>query len=132
MSRIVSVSDRQLRPAVATHVAVRAGRAELGEDPFPVHRVEMDIVLQPHAGDFDDAVRNTARAIARVPGVGFAIESFLGERIHETLAGDAAPIVVKVIGDPKKATRVTKKIFGFYGFSVRSDYYSGGGASGSW
>jgi CzcA family heavy metal efflux pump len=96
--RLAAQVDGQLRPAVATHVAVRAGRAELGEDPFPVHRVEMDIVLQPHDGDFDDAVRNTARAIARVPGVGFAIESFLGERIHETLAGDAAPIVVKVIG----------------------------------
>jgi hypothetical protein len=40
--------------------------------------------------------------------------------------------VLKATGDPKKALKVTKKIFKFYGFSVRNDYYSGGGASGSW
>lgn len=96
--RLAERVDAQLRPELASHIAVRAGRAELGEDPFPVHRVEMDVVLQPHDRDWEEMVQDTAERIARVAGVGFAIEGFLGERIHETLAGDAAPLVVQVLG----------------------------------
>jgi Cu/Ag efflux pump CusA len=96
--RLAQRVDAELRPELASHTAVRAGRAELGEDPFPVHRVEMDVVLQPHDRDWETLVQDTAARIARVPGVAFAIEGFLGERIHETLAGDAAPLVVEVLG----------------------------------
>ena len=37
--------------------------------------------------------------------------------------------VLKWTGDSKKALKVTKGIFEAYGFSVRNDYYSGGGAA---
>jgi hypothetical protein len=48
------------------------------------------------------------------------------------ISAAAGVAVLKVTGSNKKALAVTKGIFKFYGFSVRGDYYSGGGASGSW
>jgi hypothetical protein len=48
------------------------------------------------------------------------------------ISAAAGVAVLKATGSNKKALAATKKIFKFYGFSVRNDYYSGGGASGSW
>ncbi len=95
--RIAGRLDAQLRPTPAAHVAARAGRAELDEDAAPIHRLEIDLVLAD-AGDWD-ALRSDAEArIGRVPGLGFAVEGFFSERIHEVLSGETAPVVVKVIG----------------------------------
>ena len=97
-ARIAGLVDRQARPEVAVHVAARAGRAELDEDAAPVHRIEIDFVISGEGGEWDEVVIDLARHIGAVPGVGFVVEGFLGERIHEILAGDTAPVVVKVIG----------------------------------
>lgn len=95
-TRIGSRIDALVRPAIGSHVALRAGRAELGEDPFPVNRLEIDIVVGSE--DLEEKVDKLRAALASVPGVSFAIEGFLGERVHEILGGEAAPIVVEVIG----------------------------------
>ncbi len=102
--RLGAAVDTKLRPDVALHVAVRAGRSELDEDAAPVHRMEIDVVLRD-AGDreWDQLTADVAKRIGAVPGVGFVVEGFLTERIHELLSGETAPVVVKVIG-PDLAT----------------------------
>ena len=91
--------DLQLRPELADHTASRAGRAELGEDTVPVNRMELDVLLKPgESREWDEIVLDVGKRIGRVPGLGFAVEGFLGERIHEILSGQTAPVVVTVIG----------------------------------
>lgn len=98
-TRLARLVDAQARPVVASHVAARVGRAELDEDAAPVNRIEMDLVLNPdESREWDEIVFDVARAIGRVPGLGFAVEGFLGERVHEILSGETAPVIVKVIG----------------------------------
>ena len=48
------------------------------------------------------------------------------------ISAAAGMAVQKATGSTKASLAVTKGIFKFYGFSVRNDYYSGGGASGGW
>lgn len=98
-TRLAARVDTRARPGVADHVASRAGRAELDEDAAPINRVEMDLVLRP--GDdreWDEVVLDVARRIGQVPGLGFVVEGFLAERIHEVLSGETAPVVVKAVG----------------------------------
>ncbi len=91
--------DARLRPDLASHVAIRAGRAELDEDAAPVHRMEIDLVLKDLGGrEWDAFGAEVAKRIGSVPGLGFVVEGFLGERIHEILSGETAPVVVKVVG----------------------------------
>ncbi|HEX3475106.1 MAG TPA: efflux RND transporter permease subunit [Kofleriaceae bacterium] len=88
--------DALVRPAIARHVSLRGGRAELGEDPYPANRIEIDAVIGSE--EIDARVDALRAQLASIPGISFAIEGFLGERVHEILAGEAAPIVVEVIG----------------------------------
>ncbi|HEU0036132.1 MAG TPA: efflux RND transporter permease subunit [Kofleriaceae bacterium] len=94
--RLARRFDALVRPAVAPHVAIRAGRAALGEDPFPVNRIEVDAVTGSE--DLGDKVEALEAALASIPGITTSVEGFLGERIHEIVGGEAAPIVVEVIG----------------------------------
>ena len=97
-ARLGARIDGQLRPVASVHTAAHAGRAELGEDTLPVNQMEMDVLLKPDAGNWDKAARDLARRIAKVPGITFAIEGFLTERIHEILSGQTAPVVVTITG----------------------------------
>ncbi|HYM96294.1 MAG TPA: efflux RND transporter permease subunit, partial [Candidatus Sulfotelmatobacter sp.] len=97
--RLAARVDQQLRPTVAGHVAARAGRAELGEDTVPVNQVELDALLKP--GDdreWDEIVLDVSKRLGQIPGIGFAVEGFLGERVHEILSGQTAPVVVNILG----------------------------------
>ncbi len=97
--RLAGRIDQSVRPDAALHVSARAGRAELDEDAAPVHRIEMDLVLRPgDSREREEIVLDVARRIGQVPGLGFVVEGFLGERIHEVLSGETAPIVVKILG----------------------------------
>jgi CzcA family heavy metal efflux pump len=111
--RLATRVDAQLRPGVAVHVASRAGRAELGEDPFPVNRVETDVVLYPEdSRDADQLATDVGERMARVPGMSTTVEDFLGERLHEILAGETAPLVVKVSGPDLATLRSTAAAVG--------------------
>jgi len=61
--------------------------------------MEVDLVLE-NLGDreWDALGADVAKRIGSVPGLGFVVEGFLGERIHEILSGETAPVVVKIIG----------------------------------
>jgi CzcA family heavy metal efflux pump len=89
----------QLRPEAVAHVEAHARRAELGEDVLPVYDIEFDLELKPdERRDAEDVVLDVAKRMGRVPGIGFAFEGFLEERIDETLSGALAPVVIRVIG----------------------------------
>jgi Cu/Ag efflux pump CusA len=96
--RLASRVDLQLRPEVASHVGSRAGRAELDEDAAPVHYIEAVVVLASSKGSWAKLSEEVSKRIGQVPGITYAVEGFLGERVHEILAGEISPIVVKVLG----------------------------------
>ncbi|TAK32409.1 MAG: efflux RND transporter permease subunit [Myxococcaceae bacterium] len=97
--RLAGRVDAQLRDGFAPHVAARAGRAALDDDAAPPHRVEMDVLLPPDDDREAEVLgAETAVRIGRVPGLGFVVEGFLGERVHEILSGETAPVVVRVVG----------------------------------
>jgi len=94
----VTQALRQL-PMIRT-VAQRVGRAE-ADDTFGTHSSEFEVdlkALSRHQG------RAAEEEIHRVldqfpPGVTFGVNTFMTERIEETLSGYTAPIIVRVIGD---------------------------------
>jgi Cu/Ag efflux pump CusA len=79
-------------------VAQRVGRAE-SDDTFGPNESEMEVDMKPLSGEAlrtaEDRVREAA---ARVPGITVEVNSFLKERIEETLSGYTAPVVVKIFG----------------------------------
>ena len=106
--RLAGAVDHELRPGVAAHFAARAGRAPLDEDTAPVSRVEADLVLstsEEDGSDHGEMLGEVAERIEHVPGLGVSVEDFLGERIHEVLSGETAPLVVRVAGPDLKVLR---------------------------
>lgn len=80
-------------------VAQRAGRAENADDTMGPHDSEFEVDLKPLKGDEGEAVRGKIqKLLARFPGVYFSIQTFLSERIDETISGAGAQVVVKIFG----------------------------------
>jgi CzcA family heavy metal efflux pump len=81
-------------------VAQRAGRAELGTDTNGTHQSEIDVNLQATNGSQVEAGQDQIRRVlAQVPGAVLTSNSFLTERINETLSGYGAAVVVNVFGN---------------------------------
>ena len=81
-------------------VAQRAGRAELGTDTNGTHQSEIDVNLQATNGSQVQAGQDQIRRVlAQVPGAVLTSNSFLTERINETLSGYGAAVVVNVFGN---------------------------------
>ena len=86
-------------PHVAT-VEQQIGRAELGEDPWGPNRSEFHVELAPLAPAVEAGVEDEIRAtLDAEPGLRTEVLTFLGDRIGETISGDAAEVVVSVFGD---------------------------------
>ena len=99
--RLGLVVTKALRalPAVRA-VAQRVGRAELVDDVNGTHYSEFEVDLKPLSGDEAEAAQAGIRkALAAVPGANFAVNTFLTERIEETLSGYTAPVVVNIFGN---------------------------------
>lgn len=80
-------------------VAQRAGRAYGVVDPAGVQLSEFEVDLGPmSARDRDRALHRIRQALARFPGLTTSINTFLVERIDETISGTTAPVVVNVFG----------------------------------
>ncbi len=95
---LVTVALRAL-PSVR-FVAQRVGRAEQSDDTLGTHHSEFDIDLKPLGGEeMELAQADIRRVLVRYPGVNFAMETCLTERIEETLSGYTASVVVNVFGD---------------------------------
>jgi len=98
MGRIVSAA--LLRDPEVKSIAQRAGRAVLGEDTGGPNESEFDVTVRPSAGEeVDEAQEKIRRILARFPGYDFGLNSFLTERIQETLSGQTADVVVSIFGN---------------------------------
>jgi len=81
-------------------VAQRAGRAELGTDTMGTHESEIDVNLQAIKGTQVQASQDQIRRIlGEAPGAVLTSNTFLTERINETLSGYGAAVAVNVFGN---------------------------------
>ena len=92
------ISDELLKnPAVAS-VAQQIGRAELADDTEGTEYSEFHVKLRASA-DQEKAEDEIRKTFAEFPGFSFSMNSFLAERMEETLAGSTGQVVIKVFGD---------------------------------
>src|SRR4029079_18065730 len=88
----IATKKRPELPYVRT-VAQRVGRAE-ADDVFGPPSSELEIDLKPVSGAVaKEAADGIAEKLADVPGAAVAVETFLTERINETISGYTTPIV---------------------------------------
>ncbi len=81
-------------------VAERIGRAELGDDTLGPNESEFDVSLKPQdRGDVGQIQVELRKTLAKFPGYDFSMNSFLTERINETLSGELADVVIKIFGN---------------------------------
>ncbi|TAN51389.1 MAG: efflux RND transporter permease subunit, partial [Methylococcaceae bacterium] len=76
-----------------------AGRAQRGADTYGSHYSEYEIRLNPAAGTAQQSILDALRAVLQnFPGLLFEANTFLTERVDETISGYTAPVVVNVYG----------------------------------
>ena len=126
------VSKKILGMQGVKSVAQWVGRSPLGADTFGTHYSEFEIELDNLNGDEQDNVLKEIRRLVQTQdedgviktegfvGVNFAINTFLTERIEETISGYNASIVINIFGDnlnsldqdAQKIVHVARKING--------------------
>jgi CzcA family heavy metal efflux pump len=76
-----------------------AGRAERGADTFGTHYSEYEVDLEPMDGPSQQAVLDEIREILEeFPGINSEVNTFLTERIDETISGYTSPVVINIYG----------------------------------
>ena len=81
------------------------GRSKNGADTFGTHYSEFEIEIGPLGGDEQERVLREIRevlggeTVGNFPGLSFGVNTFLTERIEETVTGFAAPFVVTIHGN---------------------------------
>jgi CzcA family heavy metal efflux pump len=76
-----------------------AGRAERGADTFGTHYSEYEIDLDPMDGAEQQTVLDEIREVLEAfPGINSEVNTFLTERIDETISGYTSPVVVNIYG----------------------------------
>jgi len=95
------VDQALLALPVVRSVGQRVGRAELADDTWGPHYSEFEVDLKPGLSgeQAEAALEDVHKALAGFVGVNFAVNTFLTERIEETLSGYTAPVAVKIFGD---------------------------------
>ena len=89
-----------------------AGRAERGADTYGSHYSEYEVRLKPLSGAEQQKVLEQIRAIlSAFPGLLYEANTFLIERVDETISGYTSPVVVNIYGNDlnlldKKAQQV--------------------------
>ena len=80
-------------------VGQRVGRAELAEDTWGPYYSEIEVDLKPLSGDAEEGASNEIRrTLAQAAGLSFSMETFLTERIQETLSGYTASVAADIYG----------------------------------
>lgn len=87
-------------PAVRL-VGQRVGRAELATDTFGTNSSEFEVDLKPglSGAQTEQAQADIRQALAGFVGVNFAVNTFLTERIEETLSGYRAAVAINIFGN---------------------------------
>ena len=81
-------------------VAQRAGRAEQGEEARGTNASEFDLTLKPMGkAKYETAKRQISDIVKKFPGWTTSIDTFLTERVGETISGYRAPVVVNIYGN---------------------------------
>lgn len=94
------ITEALLKIPSVQSVAQRAGRAELGTDTMGTHESEIDVNMKAVNGAQVRATQaGIRRVISELPGPILTSNSFLTERINETLSGYRTPVVVNVFGN---------------------------------
>ncbi len=76
-----------------------AGRAERGADTYGSHYSEYEVDLVPLSGKAQQRVLDSLRHILRsFPGILYEVNTFLSERVDETVSGYTSPVVVNIYG----------------------------------
>lgn len=94
------VSERMLAvPGIAT-VSLQAGRASASEDAWGPERAEAHVELSSGMSGADEVRIEAAlhKLLADFPGVQAEVLTFLGDRIGESVSGEAAPFVLNLFG----------------------------------
>ncbi len=77
-----------------------AGRAERGADTFGSHYSEYEVRLYPADGQQQQHILDTIRAtLDAFPGIAYEANTFLTERVDETISGYTSPVVVNIYGN---------------------------------
>lgn len=80
-------------------VAQRAGRASEVVDPTGVNISEFEVDLKPLSpAEHRRALVNIQQTLAKFPGLITSVNTFLAERIDESISGVTAPVVINVFG----------------------------------
>jgi CzcA family heavy metal efflux pump len=95
---------RQVQKALLALPFVRAtgqrvGRASLSDDTWGPHYSEIEVDIRPGSMDSDVAEARLHQTLAQFAGVTFSTETFLSERIQETLSGYNTSVVVNIVGN---------------------------------
>lgn len=117
----VSEAIRQIKGVQS--VAQWVGRAQNGADTFGTHYSEFEVEIGTLSGEQQERILDEIRQVlgsGSFPGVSFAINTFLTERIEETISGYPAAIVVNIHGDDldaldRDAQAVAKVLAGIQG-----------------
>ncbi|HFD11711.1 MAG TPA: efflux RND transporter permease subunit [Crenotrichaceae bacterium] len=76
-----------------------AGRAERGADTYGSHYSEYEIRLRPLSGIQQQQIHDAIRSIVEnYPGIRYELNTFLIERINETISGYTSPLVFNLYG----------------------------------
>ncbi len=77
-----------------------AGRAERGADTYGSHYSEYEVRLEAMSSAAQQQIKDRLRSIlADFPGILFEANTFLTERIDETISGYTSPVVVNIYGN---------------------------------
>jgi CzcA family heavy metal efflux pump len=110
-------------------VSQRVGRAEKLDDTPGTHDSEFEVDLKPLSGAQAEVAQAEIRdSVAGIPGVNFAVNTALTERVEETLSGYSAAVVVNVYGDnldtldgeAQRIAQVLRKVPGATGVRIQS------------
>jgi len=94
------VTEALLKLPYVRSVGQRAGRAEAFEDTWGTHYSEIEVDLKPLRGEKAERARSEIRRVLEeFPGINSGMETFLTERIEETLSGYTAAVAVNVFGN---------------------------------
>jgi len=101
------VSAGLMRLPIVRAVSQRVGRAEKADDTYGTHSSEFEVDLKPLSGKEAESAQAVIRnVLVRIPGANFSVNTFLTERVEETLSGYTASVVVNVYGDDLDALDV--------------------------
>lgn len=94
------LTERFLQIPGVESVSQWAGRAERGADTYGSHYSEYEVRLKPMSGaDQQRVLMQLRETLSAFPGILYEANTFLTERVDETISGYTSPVVVNVYGN---------------------------------